>query len=103
MKKHIFTTITIAFVTIGCMNAQSNTETGPLAKNRKPWKDPKPTTVIMIKKHDDLTGPLAKNRKPWKDECELYPVVFVERKDLQGPMAKNVRPERDNYSVEYTK
>ena len=103
MKKHIFTTIAFGILTIGYMNAQQNHETGPLAKNRKPWKNPKPSAPIMVKKHEKLTGPLAKNRKPWKDECELQPVVFVDRKDLQGPMAKNVRPERDNYREEYTK
>ncbi|WP_036381987.1 hypothetical protein [Muricauda sp. MAR_2010_75] len=103
MKKQIFTTIAFALFTIGCMHAQHIQETGPLAKNRKPWKDPKPSTPIMIKKHEKLTGPLAKNRKPWKDECELQPIVFVERKSLQGPMAKNVRPERDNYFEDYTR
>lgn len=103
MRKYIFTTIVFALFAIGCMHAQHNQETGPLVKNRKPWKDPKPSTPITIKKHEKLTGSLAKNRKPWKDEYELQPVVFVERKNLQGAMAKNARPERDNYWEDYTK
>ncbi|MAU15079.1 MAG: hypothetical protein CMH46_06010 [Muricauda sp.] len=99
MTKNTCFVIALMFFGFGCVQAQQNMETGPLAKNRKPWKDPKPQTTIYLKKHEDgvLTGPLAKNRKIWKDEYVVTPMVWRTRKELTGPWAKNARPERGNY------
>lgn len=105
MDKYFYITILMVFLGVGLVHAQKGITTGPLAKNRKPWKDPKPHSIVMIKKHDHdpMTGPIAKNRKPYEDICETVPMVFRQRRMLTGPLAKNARPERGNYWEPETK
>lgn len=98
-KKHLFTTVLIGMVAIATLQAQDNQQTGPLAKNRKLWKNPRVTTQVVIKdhQHKNVTGPLAKNRKIWEDTCASYPVLFRKDRKLTGGLAKNALPERGNY------
>lgn len=105
MTKYFYITIIALFMGAGMVHAQQDIVTGPKAKNRKPWKDPKPQSLIVVKKHDHalLTGPLAKNKRPFEDVCETVPVIFRERRKLTGPLAKNARPERGNYWEPETK
>ena len=93
--------ILLSVCAINLINAQNNNETGPLVKNRKPWKDPKPQTTIYLKKYKEgnLTGPLAKNRKIWDAEFIALPIRTREPRELQDFLAKNARPERGNYWV----
>lgn len=81
------------------MSAQQDRSTGPMAKNRKPWQDPRPQSRIMFKDHDHapITGPMAKKHRPWEDGCAVLPMTFSKREDLTGPLAKNTRPEEDAY------
>lgn len=99
MTINTYFTMIMVFLGFGCVQAQQHMETGPMAKNRKPWKDPKPRTAIYVKKQEDgvLTGPLAKNRKIWEDGYVVAPMVWRTRKKWTGPWAKNARPERGNY------
>jgi|GEM_PF-1293396 hypothetical protein len=93
--------ITFLMMILGAFFAygQEDILTGPRAKNRKPWKNPKPQSMLVIKDHDHepIMGPLAKNRRPFEDVCETMPIVFRERRKLTGGLAKNARPERGNY------
>ncbi|WP_127022408.1 hypothetical protein [Flagellimonas beolgyonensis] len=99
MAKYFYITIIALFMGVGMVQAQEGIVTGPKAKNRKPWKNPKPQSTIVVKlhDHDPMTGPVAKNRKPYEDICETVPMVSRERRKLTGPWAKNARPERGNY------
>lgn len=105
MKNYIRITaiisISLGLSAFNLANAQNNNETGPLVKNRKPWKEPKPQTTIYLKKYKkgNLTGPLAKNRKIWDAEFIALPIGTREPKELQSFLAKNTRPERGNYWV----
>ncbi len=51
------------------VSAQQDGTTGPMAKNRKPWKNPRPQSQIMFKDHahTPITGPMAKNTRPEED------------------------------------
>lgn len=100
MKPHIFLTIALSLFVFTYSNTQQNQVTGPKAKNRNLWKNSKPPTIIMFKKHshEPYTGPKAKNHI-WEDDCEAYPIVLLKRRSLQGPKAKNTRPGSKDYWV----
>lgn len=91
--------ISLCLLAINLANAQNDKTTGPLAKNRKPWKDPKPQTTIYLKKYEEVhvTGPLAKNRKIWDEAFVALPITVREPRELNSFLAKNARPERGNY------
>ncbi|NJB72627.1 hypothetical protein GGR42_003118 [Saonia flava] len=99
MKNRIFITIGLCLLSIWFMSAQQNQLTGPEAKNRKPWENPRESSIVMVKNHNHkpLTGPKAKNLKLWEDKCERIAVVYEQRKIITGPKAKNTRPEHDDY------
>lgn len=104
MKKtffRLFLKLVFSFMSLFATYGQKTPITGPLAKNRKPWENSTPRTVVYLKKYKEahLTGPLAKNRKIWDTAFTAVPIKGRRRKRLTGPLAKNARPERGNFWV----
>ena len=102
MKNLILLVLTVCLLTTMSTWAQERKSHGPAAKNRKHWINPKPTSIVLFKKHNHkpLTGPRAKNKRLFKDSCQTTALAFrIPLRTIEGNRVKNIRPERANHTV----
>lgn len=97
MKKIAFILTLGLLVSIGA-SAQKTNLKGPAYKNRKPWKNPTPTTLVFTKSGETLKGPAAKNATPLqrKQGEKVLVAVGNDGPKLKGPEYKNRKPWADN-------
>ena len=69
-------------------------ETGPKAKNYKPWKkNSESNRLVTFKDKGSVVGPKAKNKKSWtSSNTETTPITSSKKQKLTGPKAKNYKP-----------
>lgn len=95
--KNLITLIAFSFFIVFGASAQKSDLKGPAYKNRKPWKDPKPTSTLYVKKGETLKGPEAKNARPLeRKQGELVAVNLETKEKPVGPAYKNRKPWSDN-------
>lgn len=74
-------------------NAQSSQDdTGPKAKNYKPWKQQEKNAMATVGSLPTVKGPKYKNQKPNKSEEVILVKIdtsLAEKAKVTGPKAKN--------------
>lgn len=91
--RHLALIFVIA-LTVGLVNGQ----TGPKAKNAKPWNKSTNTTVIVASVNQEkVTGPKAKNTSSQErfQRLEKASINTASTQRVTGPKAKNAKPWRN--------
>ena len=85
--------IFIMILSAGLVFGQSSRQTGPAAKNAKPWADQQSKqqaySMVDVK---TTQGPAAKNLKAWEPKDTTLKLITNQPIALKGPRAKNQKP-----------
>lgn len=91
MKKYIIPSIFSLAIVFGASAQNDKDLKGPAYKNRKPWKDPRPATTLVVKDGESIKGAGAKLLTPFERKSgDTSTVELIANTDkLKGPAYKN--------------